>query len=50
MTNQRRKKKVRKAAKSRGKSLFQLYHELLGLREAVQKAERKSSKRSPATQ
>jgi hypothetical protein len=46
MTKQPQKKQVRKAAKTRGKSPFQLYHELLGLREAVQKAELKSSKRS----
>jgi hypothetical protein len=49
MTKQRKKKKVRKAAKTSGKSLLELYHELLGLREVVQKAEQKSSKRSAET-
>ena len=34
----------------RAREALQLYHELLGLREVVRKAERKSSKRSGATQ
>jgi hypothetical protein len=46
MKNQRQKKKSRVPAATRSKSLVERYQEVLRLREAVQKAEKASPKRS----